>query len=477
MIIMSRENPQFQAGEPSNNLVKSLPKGPIVAWYGDDFTGAAAVMEVLTFSGLPSMLFLEPPTPQQLAQHQGLKGIGVASTARAHSPEWMSDELPRVFSTLEALKPELIHYKICTTLDSSPSTGSIGRVLEIAVNSFNPRVIPILVAAPQMQRYQIFGHLFAGVGDQVYRLDRHPVMARHPVTPMDESDVARHIAKQTELIEVSALKHDALSIGNELMTAYDSPSDSKVSAITLDSWDDASETKAGRLIWENRRHNRFVVGSQGVEFALVRHWQETGVLPIQPPVGSVGRASQMVTISGSVSPTTADQIAWSLENGFAGITFDATKACGEQSCLEAEESRVVSAALIALSKGEDPLIYTASGPDDLAVKRFYKALERTGSDSKVTNRKIGEALGRVLRNILQETEVRRVVVSGGDTSGYATQQLGIFALTALAPTIPGASIFRAHAENSMDGLEIALKGGQMGSPDYFGWIRDGGGER
>ena len=261
------------------------------------------------------------------------------------------------------------------------------------------------------------------------------------------------------------------------MTAYDSPSDSKVSAITLDSWDDASETKAGRLIWENRRHNRFVVGSQGVEFALVRHWQETGVLPIQPPVGSVGRASQMVTISGSVSPTTADQIAWSLENGFAGITFDATKACGEQSCLEAEESRVVSAALIALSKGEDPLIYTASGPDDLAVKRFYKALERTGSDSKVTNRKIGEALGRVLRNILQETEVRRVVVSGGDTSGYATQQLGIFALTALAPTIPGASIFRAHAENSMDGLEIALKGGQMGSPDYFGWIRDGGGER
>ena len=467
----------MEASEPANNLVNSLPEGPLIAWYGDDFTGAAAVMEVLTFSGLPSMLFLESPKPEQLAQYRGLRGIGVASTARTHSPEWMSNELPKVFATLEALKPELIHYKICTTLDSSPNTGSIGRVLEIGADLFNPRVIPILVAAPQMQRYQIFGHLFAGVGDQVYRLDRHPVMARHPVTPMDESDVARHIAKQTKLIEVSALKHDARYRGNELMTASDPPSDSKGSAITLDSWDDASEIEAGSLIWENRRHNRFVVGSQGVEFALVRHWQETGVLPIKPPVGSVGRASQMVTISGSVSPTTADQIAWSLENGFAGITFDATKACGEQSDLEAEESRVVTAALVALLKGEDPLIYTASGPDDPAVKRFYKALERTGSDSQATNRKIGEALGRVLCNILQETEVKRVVVSGGDTSGYATQQLGIFALTALAPTIPGASIFKAHAENSMDGLEIALKGGQMGSPDYFGWIRDGGGEK
>jgi len=26
-------------------------------------------------------------------------------------------------------------------------------------------------------------------------------------------------------------------------------------------------------------------------------------------------------------------------------------------------------------------------------------------------------------------------------------------------------------------LEIALKGGQMGSMDFFGWIRDGGGPR
>jgi hypothetical protein len=28
-----------------------------------------------------------------------------------------------------------------------------------------------------------------------------------------------------------------------------------------------------------------------------------------------------------------------------------------------------------------------------------------------------------------------------------------------------------------DGLELALKGGQMGSADYFGWIRAGGGLR
>ena len=45
------------------------------------------------------------------------------------------------------------------------------------------------VGAPQLKRYTAFGHLFAGYQGQTYRIDRHPVMSRHPVTPMDEADL------------------------------------------------------------------------------------------------------------------------------------------------------------------------------------------------------------------------------------------------------------------------------------------------
>ncbi len=41
-------------------------EAPLISWLGDDVTGAAAVMEVLTFGGLPSILFLGPPTAEQL---------------------------------------------------------------------------------------------------------------------------------------------------------------------------------------------------------------------------------------------------------------------------------------------------------------------------------------------------------------------------------------------------------------------------
>ena len=73
---------------------------------------------------------------------------------------------------------------------------------------------------------------------------------------------------------------------------------------------------------------------------------------------------------------------------------------------------------------------------------------------------------------MRRAALRRAVVSGGDTSGHASRQLGIHALTALAPTIPGAAILPRPCRG-----ELALKGGQMGSPDYFGWVRDGGGPR
>lgn len=463
--------------EGGGELAAKSSEGPLVAWYGDDFTGAAAVMEVLAFAGLPAMLFLQPPTRAQLDAYPGLQGIGVASTARAQSPDWMRAELPGVLRQLVELNPGLLHYKICSTLDSSPTTGSIGCAIEIGAELTGARLVPVLVAAPQMKRYQVFGHLYASHGDAVYRLDRHPVMARHPVTPMSEADVALHIGKQSDRISTGALTLNDLEDAAARLDQLQHNAAERTSVVTIDSVDAASEAAAGALLWNKRAEAPFVVGSQGIEYALVRHWRETGALPAVNAPAAIARADRMVSVSGSVSPTTADQIAWSQDNGFDCIAFDATAACRDDESLGREEQRVREAALAALSCGRDPLIHTARGPDDPAVQRFRALVAETGAPLEKVNQKIGEALGRVLVDLLRETDVRRAVISGGDTSGYATRQLGIFALSVLAPTIPGASIFRAHAEGAMDGLELALKGGQMGSPDYFGWVRDGGGPR
>src|SRR3712207_8495872 len=38
---------------------RSLPDGLLLTFYGDDYTGSSAVMEVMTFAGLPTVLFLD----------------------------------------------------------------------------------------------------------------------------------------------------------------------------------------------------------------------------------------------------------------------------------------------------------------------------------------------------------------------------------------------------------------------------------
>lgn len=114
---------------------QTLPEGPLVAWYGDDYTGASAVMEVLTFAGLPAVLFFDCPTPEQLETFAGYRGIGIAGIARSRSPQWMDENLPRVFGALAGIGAPINHYKVCSTLDSSPAIGSIGRAANSARQS------------------------------------------------------------------------------------------------------------------------------------------------------------------------------------------------------------------------------------------------------------------------------------------------------------------------------------------------------
>jgi uncharacterized protein YgbK (DUF1537 family) len=51
------------------------------------------------------------------------------------------------------------------------------------------------------------------------------------------------------------------------------------------------------------------------------------------------------------------------------------------------------------------------------------------------------------------------------------QQLGIHALTWIANIQPGGPLCRAHADSRLDGLELVLKGGQVGTADFFDYVR------
>ena len=136
---------------------------------------------------------------------------------------------------------------------------------------------------------------------------------------------------------------------------------------------------------------------------------------------------------------------------------------------EQAQQKLVSQGLESLSGGNSLLLYSAAGPDDPSIEATREALGKNTSGSA---RVLGTAMGRIARELLERTGLRRVVIAGGDTSSYATQELGLYALEMLAELTPGAPLCRAYSDDpQFDGLEIALKGGQMGKADYFGMVR------
>jgi uncharacterized protein YgbK (DUF1537 family) len=452
-------------------MTGELPPGPLVAYYGDDYTGSAAVMEVMTFAGLPSVLFLDIPSPAQLAPFAAHRGIGIAGIARSQSPEWMDEHLPAFFRALRTIGAPVSHYKVCSTFDSSPRVGSIGRAIDIGAPIVGGDWFPLVVAAPALLRYQAFGNLFAAVGGEGYRLDRHPTMSRHPVTPMHEADVRRHLAAQTQrrigLVDFVALQSGAAEAQFERQRAQGAE------IMAIDVLDEATLAAAGELIWRHRGKDLFAIGSQGLEYALIAHWRACGALAAAEAPAPARPVDRLVCVSGSCSPVNAGQIGVAEAAGFAAIAIDAAKAV-DAGAFEREIGRAVAAALAALSAGRDPLLFTARGPNDPSVAALREAIVASGAAAGLVNDRIGAGLGRILDHVLRTTGIKRAVIAGGDTSGHAAQALGIHALTALAPLAPGAPICNAHGEDPAHaGLEIVFKGGQAGAPDFFSAVKRG----
>lgn len=429
-------------------------------------------MEVLTFNGLPTILYLGLPDDEQTKRHAGYRGIGIAGIARSQTPQWMRENLPPVYAALASTGAPILHYKTCSTLDSAPHVGSIGTAIEIALETLRTGWIPFLVAAPAIRRFQAFGNLFAGYGDGIHRLDRHPVMSRHPVTPMDEGDVRRHLARQTDLpvglVDLVSMKTGAAAARLESELA------GGARIIALDTVDAETLAIAGALVARamEEQGQTFCVGSQGIEYALCAHLQATGRLQTPQETPRAAATDCLPVVSGSVSPVTASQIAWAEANGFAVIGLDAARAV-DIDAWNAEIESGIMQALAAIGQGLSPLVCTARGPDDPAVERLNTAI--AGCDERAVHHRIGSGLGRILLGIVERTGLRRVVISGGDTSGHGISEFGIYALEALAPIAPGAPLCRAFSDRpDLTGLEVALKGGQMGETGFFGAVRAGG---
>ena len=447
------------------------PDGLLLAYYGDDFTGSTDAMEAMTAAGVPTVLFLSAPTRPMLERFPEARCVGLAGSSRGRDPAWMQVELPKAFAALAALGAPILHYKVCSTFDSAPSVGSIGCAIDIGTRHMPGRWSPTIVGAPRLRRYQVFGHLFAAVDGVGYRLDRHPTMSCHPVTPMREADLTRHLALQTAR-PIALIDQVQLRQGQAPARARQLQSD-PAPVVFIDVLDEETLMAAGELVWSERGPGLFSASSSGLSSALTAYWRSKGWLPAAPLLPPTAACPVIAAVSGSCSPVTADQIAWAERHGFLTERLRLAQALSPLT-RDTEIERAVEVAARTVATGQSVIVFSAAGPDDPSVRGFDAIAAGAGLDRSEAARQVGSALGEVMRRLLDRTRLRRVVVAGGDSSGEVASALGIDALTIVSGLAPGAPLCRAWSSDARrDGLEIALKGGQMGEADFFGLARDG----
>jgi 3-oxoisoapionate kinase len=426
---------------------------PRYVWYGDDFTGASDTLATVASSGLRAALFLSPPSAAQLERVGELDALGIAGTARALSPPAQRAELTQVAAFFAGLRPTFTHYKCCSTFDSAAEIGNLHVGVQALRGAEHAGPVMVLGGQPNLGRYCAFGELFATAGQdgEVHRIDRHPTMSRHPVTPMHEADLRRHLATQglatTALIDLRQLEASETEDGTLLARLIETHASRGAQAVLFDTTSAQHLARIGRSLWQRARSQALLcLGASSCAQALIAAWPEA--LAASAPRATVPAADGPVfLLVGSLSPVSAAQVD-AAAGSYATVDIDLVSVMASGAALE----RCAAQCAERLASGHPVMARTPAS--------------RVAGLASI---ELAQATGRLLAQVLvRAPQVRRIGLAGGDTSSWALRALAPWALQWAGSLGPGVPLLRARADNRrVDGLELVLKGGQMGPPDIF----------
>ena len=425
-----------------------MPVRPLAVFIGDDFTGASDTLATWARSDARVKLFLD--ANEALRESEKIDVIGIATELRGLRADRIRLRLSEIAAVVAELSPRFVHYKVCSTFDSSADTGSIGAAVSQLEQVLNPALTLVIGGQPSLGRYCVFGTLFARAADgDVHRIDRHPVMRAHPTTPMSEADLAIHLAAQG-LESLTSVPFTQLAAGPEALTKL---------------FDAAGKKAPGRLLLD---------AASSLDISVIG--QALSRVSGSKPVLLVGASSVAEALGCSIS-------------GFGGAAPLAEPDLREGPCFviagsrsAVTEAQVTKATMFdkfpllpgTLNEPERFMAVVGCLSSSLAEGRNVLAHTLPDADYHMDGSLLSARLVEFAAAVLTRVQCGRLGVAGGDTSSAICQKLGFTSLEFAADLDPGVSLCVGHhADAGRNLMELMLKGGQMGSPDLFDRFADG----
>lgn len=401
----------------------------------DDFTGALLIAGMLESAGIAAPVFFDSEGAAALADD----GVLILATRTRVCP--VSEALATIkggVAKLRAAGCSSIAYKACASFDST-AEGNIGPAAILLRDEAGCR--PVLMSAG-FPRYNVSVHQ----GYLFYRgrLISESIKRHDPLTPMEDPDLARFLSQQIG-VDVALLPHQVLRQGLDAATAaWRMLLAGGAAYVLADTSDDGDvEVTADLAVATGAvvvASDPVIVG-MGLRLATARGVRTPRVLLPDGP-GAV--------LVGSVGPTALAQVARFAEE-HPVLSVDPADA-------REEEAIIASAMEWAGHRiGTQPFCIATMG-DEAAVAKAQASLGAIGAA-----RRAERLLAGIARE-LRERGIRRLVVSGGETSGAVVTALDVRSVRVL-PEGPLGSGF-CVAEHPVQ-MGLFLKSGKIGASDVL----------
>lgn len=423
-----------------------------IIFCADDFTGASDALATLARSGLRARLYLKSPSLKNNPEIAELDAVGLATALRSMDKNSGQLAMQKIGSELSLLDGDFYHFKICSTFDSANKVGNIGVVSAEFAKQIDAKWTAFIGGQPSLGRFCVFGNLFATADTtDIYRIDRHPLMMRHPITPMNESDMRLHLQQQyggqIGLINFTEYSQDTASLETKLLKRI-----ANGESRTLFDVSCADDLLIiGKLIRRiSRKLKVLCVGASSVSESLILSERIKSAQKINNLQMSNRQGLPVLAVAGSRSKTTSQQVERAkyytkivLKPEIFSDDGNAVKTLIEDCCKILRQQKHV-------------LIYTLAD-----------------TNYGVSSHEMARITAKIVDKILNQSQIGFLTIAGGDTASLVIQCLNFDCLSYISDFDRGAPVMQGHLQgHSLDGVPMVLKGGQMGSIGFFDSIVD-----
>lgn len=419
----------------------------------DDFTGALDTGVQFSKKGIKTLVSTNLDM-DIAAVKSGIKVLVLDTESRHTGHEEAYGKVKKVAQNAMLSGIKRAYKKTDSTL-----RGNIGSELEALMDAYGMDVLMFIPAFPKTGRTTVNGHQYVN-GIPIHKT----VFAKDPLEPAKDSYIPDIIKKQTSM--------DTVVITADMIERGSLPIHDKKAVLIFDCDKDEELFKIGRLL-KKAGMLKITAGCAGFASVLPKLLEledENRQYKVWDKEAAIKKGSSpgMLVVCGSVNEYSLKQVKYAEKYGFASITLNPEQNLSEGYFKKPEGTRLVEKIVKGTAQGSGFIIKTVNSREETALCNDYAV--KTGIDGKSVPMVVARNIGKLVKEILKNSDIGNLVIFGGDTAVAVMNELECDGMLPGEEIVPG--VVASQISSDRYSLQLVTKAGGFGSEKVLEEIRD-----